>query len=120
MGDSCVNKLLQEIQGVNVDCYEVIQAIRSLIFRMYPNVKEEIKYGGILFSVSSPFCGLFSYTKHVSLEFGNGALLQDEFNMLEGSGKQRRHIKLKTQEEISSKNVPHYLELALRTCTYYN
>lgn len=117
MGDSSVNKLLQEIQETNADCYEVFQAVRSLIFRMYPTVKEETKYGGILFSVSSPFCGLFSYAKHISLEIGNGALIQDEFNVLEGSGKLRRHIKLKTQEEIFSKNIPHYLELAFRTST---
>lgn len=46
MEDSSVNKLLQEIQETNADCYEVFQAVRSLIFRMYPAVKEETNMAG--------------------------------------------------------------------------
>ncbi|MBA3595351.1 MAG: DUF1801 domain-containing protein [Polaromonas sp.] len=60
------------------------------------------------------FCGIFSYTKHVSLEFSEGAALPDKFKVLEGEGKFRRHIKLSSIEDVSEKYVREYLVLALR------
>lgn len=75
-------------------------------------VSEEVKYGGFLFSSNEPFCGIFSYTKHVSLEFSAGASLPDTFKVLEGEGKFRRHIKLSSADDISGKHVRDYLILA--------
>jgi hypothetical protein len=72
-----------------------------------------VKYGGLLFSVKKPFCGVFSYAKHVSLEFGAGASLPDNFKVLEGDGKLRRHIKLLSAQDIAGKHVREYLVLAL-------
>ena len=78
------------------------------------SISEEIKYGGILFAADKPFCGIFSYSKHVSLEFGGGASLPDRHNVLEGEGKLRRHIKLLSQEDVVVKHVREYLTLALK------
>ena len=50
-----------------------------------------------------PFCGIFSYAKHVSLEFGAGASLPDKLKVLEGEGKLRRHIKLSSAQDIAEK-----------------
>ena len=41
-----------------------------------------------------------------------GHQLADEFKVLEGAGKQRRHIKLHTPEDLAAKQVAHYLGLA--------
>jgi len=79
-----------------------------------PGVSEEVKYGGLLFSAGKPVCGVFAYAKHVSVEFGDGAMLPDEHKVLEGEGKLRRHIKLSTMGDIDQKHVAHYLTLALR------
>jgi hypothetical protein len=79
-------------------------------------VSEEVKYGGLLFSQGAPFCGVFSYTRHVSLEFGEGASLPDPHQVLEGAGKLRRHIKLGSLQDISDKHVGEYLVLALQAC----
>ena len=78
------------------------------------SITEEVKYGGILFSAEKPFCGIFSYAKHVSLEFGAGASLPDKFKVLEGEGKLRRHIKLSSAQDIAEKHVGEYLLLALK------
>jgi hypothetical protein len=111
-----VDLYLQDLSLTNMAIYELLQAIRNQILGVElasnETVKEEVKYGGILFAVEQAFCGVFAYANHVSLEFGEGASLPDQFNVLEGKGKFRRHIKLTSTEEIESKHVMHYVKLA--------
>ena len=47
--------------------------------------------------------GIYSYKDHVSLEFSNGARLDDRNGVLEGSGKLRRHVKLYNKDDIEKK-----------------
>ncbi len=112
MAEDRVNQLLQDIQQRHPEQHNVLQGARALVLALGPDVREEVKYGGILFSAPQPFCGLFAYTLHVSLEFGDGAQLPDAFKALEGAGKQRRHIKLHKPEDLAAKQVAHYLGLA--------
>ncbi|MFC4158316.1 DUF1801 domain-containing protein [Chitinimonas lacunae] len=113
MSDSRVEQLLEDIKLVSVARHDLVQEVRSSILGLNDRISEQVKYGGILFSADQPFCGIFSYTHHVSLEFGDGAALPDQFKVLEGTGKQRRHIKLFTQTDVVDKCVSHYLGLAL-------
>ena len=70
-------------------------------------------YGGILFSVDSEmFSGLFAYSKHVSLEFSNGYLMEDVNNHLEGKGKFRRHLKILERKDIETKDVEGFVKQA--------
>jgi hypothetical protein len=109
-----VANLLQDIRQLNEERFTLVQALRQLVLNQDPVVTEEVKYGGLLFSAGKPFCGVFAYAKHVSLEFGDGASLPDEYKVLEGEGKLRRHIKLSTMDDVAQKQVAHYLALALR------
>lgn len=109
-----IAKLLEDIRLIDAGRYELVQALREIILALDSSVSEEVKYGGILFSAKEPFCGIFSYTKHVSLEFGAGASLADQFGVLEGEGKLRRHIKLASLQDISGKHIREYLLLALK------
>lgn len=109
-----ISKLLEDIRLLDSERFELVQALRKIILGLDSSVSEEVKYGGLLFSAEKPFCGVFSYAKHVSLEFGAGASLPDKFNVLEGEGKLRRHIKLSSVPDISGKHVREYLLLALR------
>lgn len=109
-----IDKLLQDIRLLNEDHYALVQALREQILKLAKDVTEEVKYGGLLFSVNKPFCGVFSYAKHVTLEFGLGASLPDKYKMLEGEGKYRRHIKLTSQQDIEDKHVHAYLLLAMK------
>lgn len=113
MPDNRITKLLDDIRLLQPERFELVQALRELILGLDPAVSEEVKYGGLLFSDGEPFCGVFSYAKHVSLEFGAGASLADTFNVLEGQGKLRRHIKLSSAQDIAEKHVREYLVSAL-------
>ncbi len=111
-----VTLFLQDLSLTNSARYELVQTIRKKILNVNKSndvgIKEEMKYGGILFAEEEAFCGIFVYANHISLEFGEGANLPDQFGVLEGKGKFRRHIKLVTIADIESKHLMHYVKLA--------
>lgn len=112
MGNERVERLLDDLRLVDEDRFQLVLRVRNLILSVDPKITEEVKYGGLLFSAGPPFCGVFSYTHHVSLEFGRGAELADKHKVLEGEGKLRRHIKLETGQDLFRKNVREYVVLA--------
>ena len=108
-----VARLPEDICAPDATRFALVQALRTTILGLQPGITEEVKYGGIMFAADKPFCGVFSYTKHVSLEFGAGASFADVYQVLEGDGKLRRHIKLFSEQDLAAKHVPAYLDLAL-------
>jgi hypothetical protein len=56
---------------------------------------------------------VFAYSEHVSVEFGRGCDLADPHGVLEGSGKFRRHIKLRNLADIEARHLADTLRLAL-------
>ena len=113
MSNERVEHFLEDLRLAGEDRFQLVSRLRALILSVDPKITEEIKYGGILFSAGPPFCGVFSYAKHVSLEFGRGAELPDRHRVLEGEGKLRRHIKLASGQDLFRKNVREYVSLAL-------
>jgi hypothetical protein len=113
MATKTVQTLLDDISLLGGDQYSLVELVRKLIMETVAPVSEEVKYGGIIFSSAVPFCGVFAYKKHVSVEFSNGVKITDTFGHLEGSGKGRRHVKLYSVEDVETKQLAHYLPLAL-------
>jgi hypothetical protein len=107
-----ITKFLEALYVFGEERFNLVQALREEVLGLDDSISEELKYGGLLFSSAQPFCGIFSYSNHVSLEFGNGASLPDLHKVLEGEGKYRRHIKLLIQDDIAAKHVCEYLALA--------
>ncbi len=107
-----IAKLLQDIRLLDAERHALVQSLRTLIHGLGPGISEEVKYGGFLFSAQRPFCGVFSYAEHLTLEFGQGASLPDPHGELEGQGKFRRHLKLQSTADVDGKRVKHFLALA--------
>ncbi|MBC8524377.1 MAG: DUF1801 domain-containing protein [Chlorobium phaeobacteroides] len=114
MSDEKVERLLRELETTNPAGYKLVQAARSAICSVVPNASERVMYGGFMFSDDAQFCGVFAYKEHVSVEFGRGCDLDDPHCVLEGSGKMRRHIKLFSQNDITSKYLELYVDAAHR------
>lgn len=107
-----IDNLLDDVRHLSAERHAILTRLRAMALALGDDVTEEVKYGGLLFSAQTPFCGGFSYTRHVSLEFSEGAQLPDPHLVLEGSGKHRRHIKLLTVSDIDEKHVQTYIEAA--------
>lgn len=109
MRDKKIQELLNDLHLANHDIHVLVTAIRTLVHEVAAGADEEVKYGGLLFSVATPFCGIFAYAAHVSLEFSRGCDLDDAHGVLEGKGKLRRHIKLLSVDDIGHKHVRGYV-----------
>lgn len=93
--------------------YNSLIEIREIVFDIYPQTNERIMYGGIMFSINSEdFGGLFVYKNHISFEFGKGFEMKDPSKLLEGTGKFRRHLKIKCKEDIKNKYVDFFVNQA--------
>ena len=112
MATKSVQSLVEDIRLISETNHEVVEAVRALVKKTFQSASEEVKYGGILFSSGVQFCGVFAYKEHVSVEFGAGARITDDIGLLEGSGKGRRHLKLKSVAEVKNKKLAEYLVLA--------
>jgi len=100
-----------------LDTTEIVARLKAIVVAVEPKAAFVAKYGGILVErmpgqPKSQFCGIFAYTSHVSLEFTNGAQLDDPEQVLEGGGKHRRHIKLARLADIAGKRCEDFLRQA--------
>jgi hypothetical protein len=89
--------------------------LRELIFATAPEVVEAIKWrrpcygtkpGGLI-------CYLHATKTHVNLGFEKGASLPDPEHLLEGTGKNMRHIKLRPDHDIDDSVISALLRQAL-------
>jgi hypothetical protein len=117
MSKKSVQALLEDIRFVSEQNYEIVEAVRALVKNTFESTSEEVKYGGILFESGVQFGGVFAYKAHVTVEFGNGAKINDPFGFLEGTGKGRRHVKLMSVSQIKEKQLARYLLLAVQATT---
>lgn len=91
--------------------HEIVEEVRSLVFAVVPEVEERVLYGGIVFEAPIMFCGVFAYTRHVSVEFSRGCDLADPYGVLEGKGV-RRHVKLREPSDVERLHVREFVSLA--------
>lgn len=102
-----------------------IQAIaheaRSLIYETLPQVVEVvwerqkiIGYGTGPKKMSEHFCWLAPYKKHVVLGFNYGSELPDPEQILEGTGKLFRHVKLKKLDEVRKSSIRNLIKVATK------
>jgi hypothetical protein len=111
-----VNDFLSDIQSISSEQFDMVTSIRDIFLRVNEGLTEDIKYGGLVFSVSGALIGgIYSYKEHISIEFSNGAGFIDSDSFLEGGGKKRRHLKIYENEDIVQKNVEYFVSQAVNT-----
>ncbi|MDE1508073.1 DUF1801 domain-containing protein [Serratia nevei] len=115
--NAVVEALLADIGSTQGDLLAIVQQVRRIATESGNGVTESVKYGGIMFSHSQFFCGVFAYRNHVTVEFGQGHRLEDRYQQLEGSGQYRRHIKLHSPDEVKSKHLADYIQQAYTLTT---
>jgi len=112
--DPKVAQFLVEIEALDAEKASIIEALRSLVFRIAPHAREKMMYGGIIFVSDRPFCGLFVRKEHITIEFDRGAEMGDPRGLLEGSGRHRRHLKVHSYNDIKQKQAEFYITQSFR------
>lgn len=108
--DTKIQNFLNDLEDFDNPKYVIIQELRKIVFEIFPEVQERMMYGGIMFTTNDDFGGVFPSKKHVSFEFSQGYLLNDPEKKLEGTGKFRRHLKIRTLGEIMEKDVGFFVK----------
>jgi hypothetical protein len=97
----------------------ISERLRVLIIELYPDVVEVpwpkqkiIGYGVGPKKMSEHYCYIGAFKKHVNLGFYYGAILPDPQGLLEGTGKNLRHIKVNTLEAVDQPAVRDMLRAA--------
>jgi hypothetical protein len=92
----------EAISGTSSQVEEMARQLRKLIIEIYPDVVEVpwptqkiIGYGVGPKKMSEHFCYIAAQREYVNLGFYYGAILPDPKGLLEGTGKNLRHIKVK-------------------------
>ncbi|SMX37844.1 DUF1801 domain-containing protein [Octadecabacter ascidiaceicola] len=97
----------------------IIETVVARAKDLRPGIYIGSKYGGTTF-VTDPaqpdsislVGGVYAYKDYVSVEFSKGAEFDDPNGLLEGKGKARRHVKLRSLGDLDFKNVVGFLSQA--------
>jgi len=106
-----IQNFLQGLEIMDSTKFQIVQKILELFFQIHLNLDLDFKYGGIIFILENQqLGGIFAYKDYISLEFSHGNLLEDSNEILEGSGKHRRHLKFRNIEEIKTKKTKTFVQ----------
>jgi len=86
---------------------EILKALRKLILKILPKIKEELRWGVPCYDGKIYIVGL---KDHVNIGFCIKGLKKEELALLEGSGKTMRHIKIPSLKDIDEKKIVGFLK----------
>lgn len=97
-----IKEVDQFILDLPEDIQNITSALRELILNSSTDLVEEFKWSMPNYSYKGLVCYLQTAKKHVNLGFrkGNELVEKDRNNLLQGSGKNMRHIRVTKVEEI--------------------
>jgi hypothetical protein len=93
----------------------VLGGLKQLVKRIVPAARETVNPWGVpTFEERSPFCFYMVGKRHVTFGFHFGTSLDDPAGLLEGTGKNVRHVKLRTKLDLERPEVAELIEAAHR------
>lgn len=75
-------------------------SLRAIVKTAAPQAREEIKWGFPCYTQNSMLCYIRPAKAHLTFGFYKGASLTDPENLLEGTGKGLRHVKIRRSGDI--------------------
>ena len=80
----------------------MVRELDSVIRTAAPALTASLKWGNLTYHAQGNVCAIISHQRHVNLQLWRGAELEDPRNLLAGTGKQMRHVKLIPGEEFDA------------------
>ncbi len=102
-----MNEIDALIRNNSVESQQLTKSLHDLIRQLAPQAKEKIYsgWGVIDFQLNGKrdFISIGPQKKYVNLYFMRGTQLPDPSQILEGSGKSMRHVKIRTESDLKNK-----------------
>lgn len=115
------------ITNYEEDIKKIARAVRAIFYEVYPEVHETIwerqglsGYGIGPKKMSQHFGWIMIAKNHVNMGFNYGTSLPDQTNLLEGTGKNMRHIKIKELSELNNPEIKILIESAISERKAFN
>jgi hypothetical protein len=97
----------------NLGIQEAANQLRALVKKTLPEAKEGINPWHVpIFESNGPICYYMAGKNHITLGFIRGTSLPDPENLLEGTGKNLRHVKIKSAADLKQKGMRELLKSA--------
>lgn len=96
----------------------IIDGLEEMIIELAPDANLRPMYGGTVVELEtdnpkSRIGGFYVYADYVSFEFAKGVQFEDPDSVLEGTGKLRRHVKLRSAGDVKIRTCKRFLEQAV-------
>jgi hypothetical protein len=92
----------------------VERAARKVVLRLGPKLSVVTKWGQPWYTGTDLVMAIYAFQRHVGVEFWRGSTLAPGHPMLEGTGKNLRHVKLRSVDEANSKAFGALVRAAVR------
>jgi hypothetical protein len=97
----------------NLGIQEAANQLRAFVKKTLPKVKEGINPWHVpIFESNGPICYYMAGKNHITLGFIRGTSLPDPEGLLEGTGKNLRHVKIKSLDDLKQKGLRELLKSA--------
>jgi hypothetical protein len=97
----------------NLGLQEAANQLRALVKKTLPKVKESINPWHVpIFESHGPICYYMVGKNHITLGFIRGTSLPDPEGLLEGTGKNLRHVKIKSVDDLEHKGLRELIKSA--------
>ena len=101
------------VRDENPELRKVVRGLRSFVKKCVPGTNETVNAWGIpTFERKDPFCFFMVGKNHVTFGFLFGTSLPDPEGLLEGTGKNMRHVKVHTMEDLEQKGLRNLVQAA--------
>lgn len=106
-----VKRFISDLFSVDIVMAEIVVELYRLFELHNSDFTDKFIYGGVgIYWGDELIGGIYVSRHHVSLVFSDGNKLDDTYKVLEGTGKYRRHIKIRTLDDINSKHCSAYVD----------
>ena len=104
-------KITDYINNVDGEFHEILIHLRKILTSSEIGLKEDWKWRAPNFNNKGMVCWLASFKKHVGINFFNGSLITDKYNLFEKQYEDRinRMIKYTSLSEVDEEQLKYYL-----------
>lgn len=113
MKKQTVQAFLDALVLLDPQKHGIVMQLRAKVKHLEPTIEERMMYGGIMLFLEEDLGGIFVYKNHVSFEFGKGYKFDDPYGLLLGGGKYRRHVKIKSSQDLAFIKIDSFLNQML-------
>jgi hypothetical protein len=101
------------LRAKSLGLQEAANHLRKLVKKTLPKSKEGINPWHVpIFESNGPICYYMAGKNHITLGFIRGTSLPDPEGLLEGTGKNLRHVKIKSVDDLKQKGLCELLKFA--------